>query len=56
MYRPHALRALGEISQARDDVDFMPDALNIVNRVLDEVLESDGDPMDIDGGSGQKSG
>ena len=33
----------------------MPDALNIVYRVLEEVLDDDEDRMDIDAGSGQKS-
>lgn len=33
----------------------MPDALNIVSRVLEEVLDDDEDRMDIDAGSGQKS-
>lgn len=55
-YRPHALTALGEISQLRDDCDFMPDSLAIVRGVLDEILESDGDRMDIDTGSGYRSG
>ena len=55
-YRPHALKALGEIAQTRDDTDFMPDALSIVGVALDEVLESDGDRMDIDEGNGRASG
>lgn len=55
-YRPHALTAFGDISQLRDDCDFMPDSLTIVRGVLDEVLESDGDRMDIDAGSGYRSG
>lgn len=54
-YRPHALTALGEISQARDDLDFTPEALSIVSQVLDDVLEPDGDRMDIDSGNGRKS-
>lgn len=33
----------------------MPDALNIVFRVLEEVLYDDGDRMDIDSGSGSQS-
>lgn len=47
--------ALGGVARARNDVDFMPDALNIVSRVLDEVTEADADSMDIDSGSGQNS-
>ncbi|PWY76180.1 hypothetical protein BO70DRAFT_411153 [Aspergillus heteromorphus CBS 117.55] len=52
-YRPHALVALGGVSQARKDLDIMPDALNIVIKVLDEI-EDQGDPMDIDSDKGQK--
>lgn len=56
-YRRHALRALGGISQARDDLDFMPDALSIVRGVVDHVLDAKGDEMDIDSGNGHiKSG
>ncbi|KAI9923627.1 hypothetical protein ASPWEDRAFT_38385 [Aspergillus wentii DTO 134E9] len=55
-YRPFALTGLGGIAQARKDLDLMPDALSIVTRVLAEVLEDDGDRMDIDSGSGHKSG
>lgn len=50
-YRPHALRALGQISQARE-VNLMPHALAIIGPVIDEVLEDqekDGDKMDVDG-------
>jgi hypothetical protein len=54
-YRPHGLVALGGVARARKDVDFMPDALNIVSRVLDEVTDADTDSMDIDSGSGHNS-
>ena len=54
-YRPHGLTALGEVAQARKDLNLMPEALNIVSRVLEEVLDDDEDRMDIDAGSGQKS-
>ncbi|KAJ5477232.1 hypothetical protein N7539_007376 [Penicillium diatomitis] len=50
-YRPHGLRALGQIAQARK-VDLMPSALAIVIPVIDEIVEDDdkdGDKMDIDG-------
>lgn len=43
---------LGKISQASDDYDFMPDALDIVRQVLDDLQESNEDKMDIDSGSG----
>jgi proteasome component ECM29 len=50
-YRPHGLRALGQISQARE-VDLMPNALAIIGPVIDEVVDEqndDGDKMEIDG-------
>lgn len=50
-YRPHGLRALGQISLARE-VDLMPNALAIIGPVIDEVVEEqdhDGDKMEIDG-------
>ncbi|KAI2788524.1 hypothetical protein POX_e06541 [Penicillium oxalicum] len=50
-YRPHGLRALGQIAQARD-VDLTARALAIVVPVIDEIVEEndqDGDNMDIDG-------
>ncbi|KAF4163307.1 hypothetical protein CNMCM6936_000934 [Aspergillus lentulus] len=53
-YRPHGLVALGGVARARTDVDFMPDALNIVSQVLDET-DADADSMDIDSGSGRSS-
>ncbi|OOF96967.1 hypothetical protein ASPCADRAFT_205719 [Aspergillus carbonarius ITEM 5010] len=52
-YRPHALIALGGVSQARKDLDLVPDAVGIVTRALDEA-EDQGDPMDVDAGKGQK--
>ncbi|PYI09032.1 proteasome component [Aspergillus sclerotiicarbonarius CBS 121057] len=52
-YRPHALIALGGVSQARKDLDLVPDAIGIVTRVLDEA-EDQGDPMDVDSSKGQK--
>ncbi|KAJ5647574.1 hypothetical protein N7490_003946 [Penicillium lividum] len=50
VYRPHGLRALGEISQVRQ-VDFMPQALQIVPPVIEEFK----DGMDIDSGNGPDS-
>ncbi|CAL5867715.1 uncharacterized protein PFLUO_LOCUS1934 [Penicillium psychrofluorescens] len=53
-YRPHGLRALGEIARARPEVDFMPDALTIVPPVVEEVVADDdaNDKMEIDSGAG----
>ncbi|KAE8319622.1 proteasome stabiliser-domain-containing protein [Aspergillus transmontanensis] len=53
-YRPHAITAFGGIAQARQDLNLMPDAVDIVSRVLSEFDEGE-DSMDIDSGSGQKN-
>ncbi|RAH83393.1 proteasome component [Aspergillus japonicus CBS 114.51] len=52
-YRPHALIVLGEVSQAREDLDFMPETISIVTQVLDQI-EEDGDPMEVDAGSSRR--
>ncbi|KAJ5948430.1 hypothetical protein N7454_001737 [Penicillium verhagenii] len=49
-YRPHGLRALGEISLVRDS-DFMPQVLQIVPPVVEEFE----DGMEIDSGNGPDS-
>lgn len=51
-YRPHGLRALGEISQART-IDLMPEALQIVPPVIEEWVGEDA--MEIDSGKGRDS-
>lgn len=53
-YRPYAITAFGGIAQARQDLNLMPDAIDIVSRVLSEFDEGE-DSMDIDSGSGQKN-
>lgn len=52
-YRPHGLRALGGIAQARS-IDLMPEALKIVPPVIEECVD-DSDPMEIDSGNGRDS-
>ncbi|KAJ5195123.1 uncharacterized protein N7498_008561 [Penicillium cinerascens] len=56
LYRPHGLRALGQIALARQ-VNFMPDAIRIVPPVLEEVIEDEkeGNGMEIDSGNGRDS-
>ncbi|KAJ5172303.1 hypothetical protein N7492_004896 [Penicillium capsulatum] len=51
-YRPHGLRALGEISQARP-IDLMPEALQIVPPVIEELVDEDA--MEVDSGHGPDS-
>ncbi|KAI3144444.1 hypothetical protein CBS147325_5204 [Penicillium roqueforti] len=55
LYRPHGLRAMGEIAQARKDLDFMPDALKIIPGVVEEMQEQDQDQMEIDSRNGRGS-
>jgi proteasome component ECM29 len=56
LYRPHGLRAMGEIAQARKDLNFMPDALKIIPDVVDEMVgDQDEDQMEIDSRNGRGS-
>ncbi|KAJ5123414.1 hypothetical protein N7448_009511 [Penicillium atrosanguineum] len=56
LYRPHGLRALGQIALACQ-VNFMPDALRIVPPLFDEIIadEKEGNGMEIDSGNGRDS-
>ncbi|KAJ5834299.1 Proteasome stabiliser ECM29 [Penicillium robsamsonii] len=54
LYRPHGLRAMGEIAQARKDLNFMPDALKIIP-VIEEMKDQDQDQMEIDSRNGRGS-
>ncbi|KAJ5130149.1 uncharacterized protein N7515_006188 [Penicillium bovifimosum] len=55
LYRPHGLRAMGEIAQVRQDLNFMPDALNVIPGVVDEMVGEDEDKMEIDSKNGPGS-
>lgn len=55
LYRPHGLRAMGEIAQARKDLNFMPDALKIIPGVVEEMEDQDPDQMEIDSRNGRGS-
>ncbi|OAX83467.1 hypothetical protein ACJ72_02169 [Emergomyces africanus] len=48
VYRPHALKSLGEFSKHRDDLDLMPDAVKIVSQVVDDLVDDDKDKMEVD--------
>ncbi|KAJ5774618.1 hypothetical protein N7457_009514 [Penicillium paradoxum] len=52
LYRPHGLRAMGEIAQARKDLNFMPDALKVIPNVVEETVDQDPDQMEIDSRNG----
>lgn len=56
LYRPHGLRAMGEIAQARKDLNFMPDALKVIPDVVTEMVDDqDQDLMEIDARNGRGS-
>jgi hypothetical protein len=44
---------MGEIAQARKDLNFMPDALNIIPSVVDEMCEEDQMEVESKHGSAQ---
>jgi proteasome component ECM29 len=50
IYRPHGVRAMGEIAQARKDLNFMADALKIIPPVIEEMVDED--HMEIDSKNG----
>lgn len=53
LYRPHGLRAMGEIAQTRKDLNFMPDALSIIPSVVEEMCEEDQMEVESKHGSAQ---
>lgn len=47
---------MGEIAQARKDLNFMPDALKVIPDVVEEMVEDqDQDQMEIDARNGRGS-
>lgn len=46
-YRPHGIRALGNVAKARSDIDMSASVLEIVGPLLQD--ETDSDAMDVDG-------
>jgi proteasome component ECM29 len=57
-YRPFALDAMGKVARARSDLELSGTAAEIVESVLDEIVgeggEEDGEKMDVDGGEVMK--
>lgn len=55
-YRPHALNALAEFAECRrPDLDLLPDAIKIVEPIVDDLIDSDNVKMDIDGDHSSKA-
>ncbi|OJD16071.1 hypothetical protein AJ78_03744 [Emergomyces pasteurianus Ep9510] len=48
VYRPHALKSLGEFAKNRDDLDMMSDAIKIVSHVVEDLVDGDNDKMELD--------
>ena len=46
---------MGEIAQARKDLNFMSDALKIIPGVVEELEDQDQDQMEIDSRNGRGS-
>lgn len=46
---------MGEIAQARKDLNFMPEALKIIPGVVEEMVDQDQDEMEIDSRNGRGS-
>ncbi|PGG99303.1 hypothetical protein AJ79_08570 [Helicocarpus griseus UAMH5409] len=55
VYKPHALRSLGEFARIREDLDLMPDMLKIVSQVVEDLDDDSKDKMDVDAGGGKAS-
>lgn len=47
-YRPHALNALGDFAELREDLNLLPDAIAIVEPIVEDLTAPDDDHMDID--------
>jgi proteasome component ECM29 len=54
-YRPFALKALGEVCEARTDLELSGTVTEIIGGVLEVILTGDeGEKMDVDGGEVMK--
>ncbi|KAJ5328506.1 hypothetical protein N7452_008896 [Penicillium brevicompactum] len=53
LYRPHGLRAMGEIAQVRKDLNFMSDVLDFIPSVVEEMCEEDQMEVESKHGSAQ---
>ena len=51
-YRPHAIRAMGRVARAREDLELSADAIPILRQVVEELAAGGNEGMDIDAGAG----
>ncbi|KAK5173412.1 proteasome component M29 [Saxophila tyrrhenica] len=55
VYKPHSIQALGQVAQARSDIDMSDTIFDIVGPLLESEVD-DEDAMEIDGGQAKKAG
>ena len=53
-YRPHAVKALAQVAEARRDIDMHETIMGVVKPLIDDDSESD--PMDVDMDGSKASG
>lgn len=53
-YRPHAVKALAQVAEARRDIDMHATVMGVIKPLIDDDLESD--PMDVDKDESKASG
>lgn len=54
VYRPHAVKALAQVGEARRDIDMHETVMGVVKPLIEE--DSENDPMDVDGEASKASG
>lgn len=53
-YRPHAVKALAQVAEARRDIDMHATVMDVIKPLIDDDSESD--PMDVDKDDSKASG
>lgn len=53
-YRPHAVKALAQVGEARRDIDMHETVMGVVKPLIDD--DSENDPMDVDKDGSKASG
>ena len=53
-YRPHAVKALAQVAEARRDIDMHETVMGVIKPLIDDDTESD--PMDVDKDEPKASG
>ena len=53
-YRPHAVKALAQVAEARRDIDMHETVMGVIKPLIEDDAESD--PMDVDKVESKASG